>query len=184
MRVHSESEKWTKTSNLEPNRTEPRSQWNVSKEGDGSAQYFIFLKCQFMYLKDTLSKHTHTQTHTHTGTGNAMASCSVQLVNGRNGFLTDLWLSSPSLPHFWIIAIEIDERNFVFLSPSASASSSSVTPSRQHIEYFGLVSVWIHFEDSVRAAPLLTGQEKEARLWQVSFQCRAASYLGHEKGLL
>lgn len=66
MRVHSESEKWTKTSNLEPNRTEPRSQWNVSKEGDGSAQYFIFLKCQFMYLKDTLSKHTHTQTHTHT----------------------------------------------------------------------------------------------------------------------
>lgn len=66
MRVHSESEKWTKTSNLEPNRTEPRSQWNVSKEGDGSAQYFIFVKCQFMYLKDTLSKHTYTQTHTHT----------------------------------------------------------------------------------------------------------------------
>jgi len=49
-------------------KTQPKSQWNVSKDGKRAngrllPQYFIFfLKCQFMYLKDTLSRHTHTDT--------------------------------------------------------------------------------------------------------------------------
>lgn len=53
-----------------------------------------------------------------------------------------------------------------------------VLPPAHWVLWFGFVL------DPFWAAPLLTGQEKEARLWQVSFQCRAASYLGHEKGLL
>lgn len=105
-------------------------------------------------------RYTHTQTETHTHTQEtpcqAVLLSSVQLVNGRNGFLTDLWLSSPSLPHFWIIAIEIDERNFVFLSPFSFCFICffffryALPPAHWGLWFgFGLVS----FSDSVRAAP-------------------------------
>lgn len=176
MRVHSESEKWTKTSNLEP-RTEPNpeaSEMCLKKAMAAHSISFFWSASLCIWKIRLASTLTLRHTYTHTGTGNAMASCSVQLVNGRNGFLTDLWLSSPSLPHFWIIAIEIDERNFVFLSPFSCCFfffRYALPPAHWVLWFgFGLDSFW--------AAPLLTGQEKEAGLWQVSFQCRAPSYLG------